>query len=53
MDVVEFIPMTNVDNAKDHFSFDPKEQFAVVKDMRQKKLSLIAVYLMPKPGTII
>ena len=44
MDVVEFIPMTNVDNARDHFSFDPKEQFAVVKDMRQKKLSLIAVY---------
>ena len=39
-----FYKMTNVDQSPEHFSFDPKEQFQVVKDARQKGLSLIAVY---------
>lgn len=39
-----FYKMTNVDQSSEHFSFDPKEQFQVVKDARQKGLSLIAVY---------
>ena len=42
--VTEFIPMTNVDQSPNHFSFDPKEQFAALKKARQKDLSLIAVY---------
>ena len=36
--------LTNIDGAADHFSMSPKEQFAAVKDMRQKGLSLKAVY---------
>ncbi|NBV41223.1 M67 family peptidase [bacterium] len=42
--VHQFYPMTNVDNSSDHFSFDPKEQFAAVKDARSKGWSLIGVY---------
>ena len=36
--------MTNIDNEPDHFSFEPKEQFAAVKDARNQGLSLMAVY---------
>ena len=36
--------MTNVDNHTDHFSLDPKEQFAVVKAVREQGLQLAAVY---------
>ena len=43
-DILEFYPMTNSDNSPEHFSFDPKEQFKVVKDARAKKLELLAVY---------
>lgn len=43
-DIIEFYPMTNNDNSPEHFSFDPKEQFKVVKDARAKKLELLAVY---------
>jgi [CysO sulfur-carrier protein]-S-L-cysteine hydrolase len=39
-----FYPMTNVDASPEHFSFDPKEQFAVVKEARAKKEELIGVY---------
>lgn len=37
-------PMTNVDDSPEHFSFDPKEQFAAVKRSRALGLSLIGVY---------
>jgi len=30
--------------ARGHFSFDPEEQFAAIKDMRKKDLVPIAVY---------
>jgi proteasome lid subunit RPN8/RPN11 len=40
----KFYPMTNVDASPEHFSFDPKEQFAVVKDARNNKLELLSVY---------
>jgi proteasome lid subunit RPN8/RPN11 len=40
----ERIPMTNVDASPDHFSFDPKEQFAVVKRARESGLRLISIY---------
>lgn len=36
--------MTNTDKAADHFSMDPKEQFAAVKDMREQGTKLVAVY---------
>lgn len=39
-----FYPMTNVDNSPEHFSFDPKEQFSVVKQARQNNQKLLAVY---------
>lgn len=37
-------PLTNIDNSPEHFSFDPKEQFGVVKDARKRKLEIIANY---------
>ena len=36
--------MTNTDASNEHFMMDPKEQFAVVKDLRSKGLSMLAVY---------
>jgi proteasome lid subunit RPN8/RPN11 len=33
-----------VDNSPEHFSFDPKEQFAVVKEARNNGLTLMGVY---------
>ena len=37
-------PMTNTDASNEHFMMDPKEQFAVVKDLRAKGLAMLAVY---------
>lgn len=43
--VVEAVfEMTNIDKSEEHFSFDPKEQFKVVKEARKKGLQLISVY---------
>lgn len=42
--VVKRIPMTNVDKSPEHFTLDPKEQFAAFKSAREEGLSLIAVY---------
>lgn len=36
--------MTNTDASNEHFMMDPKEQFAVVKDLRSKGLAMLAVY---------
>lgn len=36
--------LTNVDQSIEHFSFDPKEQFTVLRDVRAKGLELVAVY---------
>jgi len=36
--------LTNIDNSEDHFSFDPQEQFAAVKDARASGLEICAVY---------
>jgi proteasome lid subunit RPN8/RPN11 len=36
--------LSNTDQAADHFSMDPKEQFAAIKDMRMRGLTLCAVY---------
>jgi proteasome lid subunit RPN8/RPN11 len=39
-----FMPMTNIDKSPEHFTFDPKEQFAAIKQVRQSGESLLAVY---------
>ncbi|OGX33507.1 MAG: hypothetical protein A3C36_00685 [Omnitrophica WOR_2 bacterium RIFCSPHIGHO2_02_FULL_52_10] len=36
--------MTNTDHSEKHFAFDPKEQFAAVKDARAEGLEFSAVY---------
>lgn len=36
--------LTNVDQSEEHFSFDPAEQFAAVKDARANGLEVCAVY---------
>jgi len=41
---VERLPMTNADASPEHFSFDPKEQFAAMKAARESGLRLISVY---------
>ena len=33
--------LTNIDHSNEHFSMDPKEQFAAVKDMRNNKWTLL------------
>ncbi len=36
--------LTNLDRSSEHFSMDPTEQFAAVKDMRANGLRMLAVY---------
>ncbi len=36
--------LTNVDHSPEHFSFDPAEQFDVVKQARNEKLEIMANY---------
>lgn len=36
--------MINTDASNEHFMMEPKEQFTVVKDLRAKGLSLLAIY---------
>ena len=43
-EVKTFIPMTNIDKSPEHFTFDPKEQFAAIKQVRQSGESLLVVY---------
>ncbi len=33
--------MTNIDHSEEHFSFDPKEQFAAIKYARKKGLKVV------------
>jgi proteasome lid subunit RPN8/RPN11 len=37
-------PMTNTDRSEEHFTLDPKEQFSVMKAVRQAELNILAVY---------
>ena len=37
----ENFPMTNIDHSEEHFSFDPKEQFAAIKYARQQGLKIV------------
>ena len=36
--------MTNAEHRGDHFMMNPKEQFAVIKDIRSSSLELLAIY---------
>ena len=36
--------MTNIDHSPEHFTFDPKEQFAVVKSARAANQTVMGVY---------
>jgi len=38
-----YYAMTNVDGSTEHFSMAPKEQFAAVKDMRERQIELLAI----------
>ena len=42
--VEKFYPMTNIENSSDHFLMEPKEQFAVVKDIRATGLEMLSIY---------
>ena len=42
--VTENYPMTNIDHSPEHFSFDPKEQFAAIKYACSKGL-VVFLYL--------
>ena len=42
--IQQLYKMTNLDNEPDHFTFDPKEQFAVLKASRAAGTQLLAVY---------
>lgn len=42
--VEKFYKMTNTDQRSNHFMMKPKEQFAVVKDIRSTGLELLAIY---------
>jgi len=42
--VVEIHRMTNTDRSGVHFAMEPREQFAVVKELRSKGLRILAVY---------
>ena len=37
-------PMTNIDQSEIHYSFDPEEQFRVIKTVRNNGLEIIAAY---------
>jgi len=41
-EVVKLFPMTNIDHSSEHFSFDPVEQFKVLREARAEGLQIIA-----------
>ncbi len=43
-EVKKAIPMTNVDRSPEHFSLDPREQFAALRHVRAEGLEILAVY---------
>jgi len=42
--VTEQYPMANIDQSNEHFTLEPKEQFAVIKDLRGKGIEMLAIY---------
>jgi proteasome lid subunit RPN8/RPN11 len=43
-EVMKHYPLTNIDHCPEHFSFDPKEQFQVLRDARSQDWQIIANY---------
>jgi proteasome lid subunit RPN8/RPN11 len=43
-EIVERFPVTNIDHSPEHFSFDPKEQFQVLRQARSRGLQIVANY---------
>lgn len=44
LEVTTSYRLTNVDASPEHFSLDPKEQFAVIKEIRPQGWDVLAVY---------
>ena len=42
--VEKFYKMTNTDKSSTHFMMSPREQFKVAKDIRRRKLEILAIY---------
>ncbi|MEI6680214.1 MAG: M67 family metallopeptidase [Mariniphaga sp.] len=42
--VTKHFAMTNIDHSPEHFSFDPSEQFKVLREVRKEGLSILANY---------
>jgi proteasome lid subunit RPN8/RPN11 len=42
--ITQSYEIRNVDNSEEHFSFDPDEQFAVVRKVRQAGIGIMANY---------
>ena len=42
--IIQHFELTNIDKSPVHFSMDPAEQFAVVKECRNQGLKICAVY---------
>lgn len=42
--VEKLYEMSNIDHSSEHFMMDPREQFAVVKDIRSGGLEMLAIY---------
>jgi proteasome lid subunit RPN8/RPN11 len=42
--VVKHFRLTNIDHSNEHFSFDPNEQFQVVREARKAGLQILANY---------
>jgi proteasome lid subunit RPN8/RPN11 len=43
-EVLKQYPLTNIDHSPEHFSFDPWEQFQVLREARKEGLQIIANY---------
>ena len=43
-EVTKQFRLTNIDHSNEHFSFDPKEQFQVVREARKEGLEILANY---------
>lgn len=37
-------PMTNTDLSNEHFMMEPREQFAVIRELRSKGLGMVSIY---------
>ena len=42
--VNKVFPMANIDKSEEHFSFDPAEQFKVMREARNEGLDILGVY---------